>query len=101
MSQPRSEIPPVQHDAAAHRFEVVIEGYRSELDYAIDGGRIVFTHTFVPPEMRGRGLAEALVRAGLAWAQGEGKRVEPACSYVDVFIQRHPEFQPLLDRGKE
>jgi predicted GNAT family acetyltransferase len=88
--------PPVRHDLAARRFEIVLDGYASELTYFVDGARLVFTHTFVPPELRGRGVAERLVRAGLAWARSEGRRVVPACSYVEKFIARHAEFQDLL-----
>lgn len=86
----------VRHDAAAQRFELISDGYRSELTYTLDGERVVFTHTFVPPELRGRGIAEQLVRAGLGWAKAEAKRVVPACSYVAKFIERHSEFRDLL-----
>lgn len=89
-------MPPIHHDRAAQRFEIVLDGYRSELDYVRDGERIVLTHTFVPPELRGRGLAEQLVRAALDWARGEEKRIVPACSFVARFIDRHPEFQTLV-----
>jgi predicted GNAT family acetyltransferase len=57
---------------------------------------VVFTHTFVPPELRGRGLAEKLVRAGLDWTRAQGFRAVPQCSYVDAYIRRHPEYQDLL-----
>ena len=89
--------PPVIHDATARRFEIILDGHRSELDYESDGERVVFTHTFVPPELRGRGIAEKLVRAGLEWARGEKKRVVPACSYVAAFVQRHAEFKSLIE----
>jgi predicted GNAT family acetyltransferase len=87
----------VRHDEAAHRFEAMVDGYPSVLDYHLDENRAIFTHTFVPAELRGRGIAEKLVRAGLDWARGQGKRVVPACSYVAVFIQRHPEYQSLVE----
>ncbi|MCM2275341.1 MAG: N-acetyltransferase, partial [Candidatus Didemnitutus sp.] len=58
-------------------------------------GRQIFTHTLVPPQLRGRGLAEALVRRALDDARAAGRKVVPACSYVDVFIQRHPDYQAL------
>jgi predicted GNAT family acetyltransferase len=38
------------------------------------------------------------VRVALEFAAQQGLRVEPQCSYVAVFISRHPEFQPLVDR---
>jgi predicted GNAT family acetyltransferase len=54
------------------------------------------THTFVPGELRGRGLAEQLVRAALEHARAEKLRVVPACSYVAKYIERHPEYRALL-----
>ena len=86
----------MRHNAAESRFETTVEGFLSVLEYELSGEVVVFTHTFVPPEMRGRGLAERLVRAGLAWVAAENRRVVPACSYVEGFIRRHREFQPLL-----
>lgn len=86
----------VLHNAAEHRFETTVDGILAVADYRLDGANVVFTHTFVPGELRGRGIAEKLVRAGLAWARAEKRSVVPACSYVAVFIQRHAEFQDLL-----
>jgi predicted GNAT family acetyltransferase len=87
---------PVRHNAEASRYEAVVEGHLSVCEYEIDGSRQVFTHTLVPPELRGRGIAEQLVRAALADARAAGRKVVPACSYVAVFIQRHREYQDLL-----
>ncbi|MBS0664279.1 MAG: N-acetyltransferase [Verrucomicrobia bacterium] len=86
----------VQHQPAASRFEAVVDGHTAVAEYVIYGGRVVFNHTFVPNELRGRGLAEKLVRAGLAWARAEGMKVVPQCSYVAAFIERHAEFKDLL-----
>jgi predicted GNAT family acetyltransferase len=86
----------VQHHAAAHRYEAVVDGHRSVCDYEMVDGKMVFTHTFVPPELRGRGIAEQLVRAALADARQAGRKVVPACSYVAVFLQRNREYQDLL-----
>jgi uncharacterized protein len=86
----------VRHNAAEHRFEAVVDGQLSVADYERQGNEIVFTHTYTPPALRGRGIAEQLVRAALEYARTEKLRVVPACSYVAVFIDRHAEFQPLL-----
>ena len=85
----------VVHNAGAHRYEVVVDGHLSVCEYELEGGRMVFTHTLVPPELRGRGLAEKLVRAALADARASGRKVEPQCSYVAKFIERHAEYQDL------
>jgi len=87
---------PVQHNAAASRFEARVGTQLAVADYTLEDGSITFTHTYVPTALRGQGIAEKLVRAGLAFAQAEKRKVVPQCSYVDVFIQRHQEFQDLL-----
>ena len=86
----------VQHDEAGRTFFVMLDGQRAHADYELEGDRMVCTHTFVPPELRGRGLAEIVVRAALAEARRRGWRVVPACSYVETFIARHVEFRDLL-----
>lgn len=86
----------VRHNAAAKRYEAMVDGHLSVCDYEIADGKMVFTHTLVPPELRGRGIAEKLVRAALADARAAGRKVQPACSYVAVFIQRNKEYQDLL-----
>ncbi|MBL9214875.1 MAG: N-acetyltransferase [Opitutaceae bacterium] len=91
-----SEAIPVEHNEAASRYEARVDGHLSVAEYELDGPRMVFTHTVVPPELRGRGIAEQLVRRALADARLAGRRVVPACSYVAKFIERHREFQDLL-----
>ncbi|MEN9677800.1 MAG: hypothetical protein RIS76_3696 [Verrucomicrobiota bacterium] len=66
-------------------------------EYHLEGGRMALTHTFVPPELRGRGLAERVVRAALEHARTLGLRVVPQCSYVDSFLRRHPELADLAE----
>lgn len=90
------ETPPVIHNAISQRYEMTVEGRLTVCEYELDQGRMVFTHTLVPPELRGRGIAEKLVRTALGDARASGHKVVPACSYVAVFIQRNKEFQDLL-----
>jgi len=86
----------VRHNAASNRFEADVGGQLSVADYQLRGTEMVMTHTYVPPELRGQGIAEKLVRAALEHARSERLRVVPACSYVDAYIRRHPEFRPLV-----
>ena len=91
--------PNVLHNAVASRYEAVVDGHLSVAEYELDGERIVFTHTVVPPELRGRGIAEKLVRAALADARAAGRKVVPQCSYVAKFIERHGEYRDLVAGG--
>lgn len=86
----------MRHNADERCFEATVDGHRSVLNYDLHERVMTMTHTYVPAELRGRGLAEKLVRSGLAFARDGGFRVVPACSYVGAFIQRHAEYQPLL-----
>ena len=86
----------IVHDAAAHQFQVTLEGYRGELDYTLRDGAMIITHTGVPPAIGGRGVAAELTRVALDTARREGWKVVPACSYAAAFIRRHPEFGDLL-----
>ncbi|HEY8901113.1 MAG TPA: GNAT family N-acetyltransferase [Chthoniobacterales bacterium] len=85
----------VRHDAEKGRFEREFSGRMAVLDYHIREGRMVITHTFVPPEMRGGGIAGELVKRALEHARAEGLRVVPQCSYVDAYLRRHPEYASL------
>lgn len=87
---------PVTHNEAEQRFEAQVYGQLAVCDYQRQGDRMIFTHTYVPTELRGRGIAQKLVQVALGYARENKLLVVPACSYVDVFIQRHREYQPLL-----
>src|SRR5690606_25189677 len=80
--------PPPSHDERAQRFSLATEAGEAGLEYQRRLRQVNFTHTFVPPALRGQGVAEILVRAGLAWARQQGLAVEADCSYVARFLDR-------------
>lgn len=85
----------VVHRPEAQCFEAIVEGQRCVADYELQGKTVRMTHTVVPPALEGRGIAAALVNAALVWAQAQGYKVDPLCSYVLGYLQRHPEWQSL------
>lgn len=82
----------VQHNPAASRFEATVDGQLCVAAYRRGADVVDFHHTGVPRALEGRGIAAALVQAALAWAVAEGLAVRPSCSYVRVFLRRHPEL---------
>ena len=86
----------IDHNAGENRFETTVDGHQSVAEYELRDGGIVFTHTFVPPELRGRGIAAKLVQHALEYARDQKLRVVPLCSYVADYIERHPEFKPMV-----
>lgn len=91
-------LPTPTHDTQACAFELEIEGLRCEASYRMTDGVMWLTHTGVPRRLEGRGIAAALVKAALDHARTHGLKVRPVCSYVRVYMQRHPETQDLLAR---
>ena len=85
----------IRHDAARRRFETTVDGHVGYVEYERDGDALVVTHTIVPSEIGGRGIAAALVRTALDHARAEGLKVVPACSYADVWMRRHPDYDDL------
>lgn len=78
----------VTHHPERHCFVSSLGGGEAVLDYRLLADRrINFYHTHVPESLRGQGVAEALVRAGLAWARQEGLRIEASCWYVQRFLR--------------
>lgn len=84
--------PVVVHQPGYCRFEIRIGDALAVAEYVRGVDELVLTRTFVPPALRGRGLAETLVRAALDFARTERLRVLPACSYVAAFVERHPDL---------
>lgn len=55
----------------------------------------VATHTIVPPEIGGRGVAAELVKALVADAREQGFRIDPRCSYVEAMFRRNRDWADL------
>jgi predicted GNAT family acetyltransferase len=93
------EIPtsPVIHNEIKSRFEMEVGEQLAVAEYRREGNRMVFTHTEVPPQFRGHGLAERVVLFGLDVARRQNLRVVPLCSYVARVLQRHPEYGKPAD----
>lgn len=96
---PQPNTPPVViHNENSRRFEIQsADAPLAFLNYTIAGDRITFEHTFVPDQLRGKGIAANLARVALIEARQRNFKIIPRCSYVATFIKRHPEFVDLLE----
>ena len=81
----------LKDNEARSRYEFDLGGHTAYIDYEKDNGTIVLTHTFVPEAYEGRGVGAQLVAAALADIRRQGLKVVPQCSFVAVYIKRHPE----------
>jgi predicted GNAT family acetyltransferase len=82
-----ADAPEVRDNAAANRFEVLVEGRVVGIaDYVEDGGRRIFTHTEIEPDRRGHGLGRQLVEAALDDTGDRGLVAVPQCSFVRAVL---------------
>jgi predicted GNAT family acetyltransferase len=89
----------VQHDEQNHRFEAEVDGQTLYLDYRrLDRETLDYESTFVPDDLRGRGLAGELVTHALDWAKDHDYQVVATCPYVQSFIDKHPEYKAVTTR---
>jgi uncharacterized protein len=94
---PKDTATDIRHDTAAKRFVLTRDGAEAVLDYReADATTLDYFHTFVPTSMRGGGIASILTEHALRHAQERHLKVIPTCPFVATYIERHPEFQPLV-----
>lgn len=85
----------IRHDPVQSCFECTVDGLRCVIDYQQTDGVMHIFHTEVPPALEGRGIAAAMVRFALAHAREQGLKVDPQCSYVRIYMQRHAQTHDL------
>ena len=90
----------VKHDEQAGKYYALVDGLESVLKYSPAGERTLnFWSTYVPPELRGRGIADEIVRVALDDALEQGYKVIPSCWFVRVYMDRHPAKYHQLRAG--
>lgn len=85
----------IKHDTERSRFETTVDGQLCVADYRLVDKVMVMTHTYVPPPLEGRGIAAEMVDAAMDYARKNDLKVDPRCSYVAVYMRRHPETKAL------
>ena len=86
----------VTNNAADSQFELHADGRVATLGYSERDGKIYLIHTEVPKPLEGRGYASALARTALEYAKDNDLVVVPYCPFVRAYLQRHPEYAPLV-----
>jgi hypothetical protein len=81
----------VYDNKALSRFELEAEGGLAFANYRLAPGTVIITHTETPRELRGRGIASALVKGALALIRAEGLKVVAGCAFVAAYLDKHPD----------
>lgn len=84
---------------ASHQFEFDVDGQTAFIEYFTEGNKIYLTHTEVPQDLRGNGIATRLVTQTLQYLKKHHWIVVPQCAFVSAYINNHPEWHSILSEG--
>ena len=87
----------ISHHPEDQAFYAAVDGREtdSELAYSLPEPDLMdFTHTFVPDDLRGQGIADHLIKYGLEFARDHHYHIKATCAAVALYLRRHPEYQP-------
>lgn len=89
----------VKNNARSRSYDAFLDGeVAGSIVYEpAEDRRVVFTHTFVEPQFRGRGVGNALVRGALDDVRATGLTLTNFCDFVARYIDANPEYADLLD----
>lgn len=85
----------VRDNKALGRFELDVDGCIAFANYRLTPEAVIITHTETPLALRGRGVASDLVKGALELIRADGLKVVAGCSFVAVYLRRHPEYRDL------
>ena len=89
----------VKHDPKTREFYIETPEGKALLSYEKKGDALDFHHTFVPPELRGKGMAEKIVAEGFEYAKKNNLKVIPSCPYVLRLVMKNENWKGLTARS--
>jgi predicted GNAT family acetyltransferase len=82
----------------ADRFVILVDGAPAgEITYELRHGRRIIVHTGVDPAFEGRGVGGLAAVAMLDELRARGELIVPSCPFIRGFIERHPQYDDLVD----
>lgn len=81
------------------RFETRVGERLALIEYIRAENKIYLTHTEVPNELEGKGIASSMVKQVLQQIKDEGLELVPLCPFVASYLKRHPEWKEILAKG--
>ncbi|OBG80665.1 GNAT family acetyltransferase [Mycobacterium sp. E802] len=88
----------VRNIPEAHHYEITVDGEHAGLAAYVDSGdQRIFHHTEVDDKFGGQGLGGELVSGALTDTRNAGKRVVAVCPFVVKYVQKHHDFDDVLD----
>ena len=81
------------------RYEAIVDGALAGFaEYTLTSQTITCIHTEVDSEYEGQGVGSALAQGALDDAIRRGdRRIKVVCPFIRAWIERHPDYQHLLE----
>ena len=88
----------ILHIKDERRFVGIYEGFKCVLQYKIESDNTwSLIHTFVPEELRGKGLASLLVEYAAEEARKLNVKLKPVCSFTKIYFEKnYDKYKDLL-----
>ncbi|MDF1880907.1 N-acetyltransferase [Sulfurimonas sp. MAG313] len=84
------------HNENENKYEYHIDGHIAYITYDDQDGNMHLTHTIVPEELAGKGLARTLLEDVLQQIKKADKKAVAKCSYIVKYQEKHPELKDLF-----
>ena len=89
----------ITNNEEKRRFEAQVGDHTAVMYRYYTDDSLVVTHTKVPDELSGMGLAGHMAQTVLDQARDQGLSVVPNCPFLAAYITRHPEYQDLVAKA--
>ncbi|NBB77649.1 MAG: N-acetyltransferase [Bacteroidetes bacterium] len=94
---PDESVESFRNNEEKKRYELQKGGYTAFVDYILNRKGVVYlTHTEVPKEAEGQGMATRLIENVMLEIDERDYELVPICPFVKVFLQRNSEWKRLL-----
>jgi len=95
--KPEFEALPLVVNSDKNQFEMVIDGVTARIEFQQMDEKMALTHTEVPRELEGRGVATAIIEKTLVYLEENGLKLIPLCPFVIAYLEKHPEWKRILN----
>lgn len=89
----------IKENTEKKRFEAEVENRIALIEYIRAEDKMYLTHTEVPTELEGKGIASSMARQVLQRIKDENLKLVPLCPFIASYIKRHPEWKEILAKG--
>jgi predicted GNAT family acetyltransferase len=90
----------VRQNEALRHYEIIVDGQVAGfVQYVTRPGKMILVHTEIDDAFEGRGLGSQLAAATLDDIRAQGLRVVPLCPFIASYLERHPEYDDLVDHA--